>query len=119
MSWVPSIHEVYSGVSGLVKPGGRYRVDFLNAANHFMEWDGEHYQITKPYSERMWQHKDGAFDFRHYFGEIFNGLMENQFSIELVDDHFWTVPDLSSTPGSWSHEMAYNVGIVVVARKHA
>ena len=50
MSWVPSVHEIYRGVSRIIRPGGRYRVDFGNPANHFWEWDGEYYRITEPYS---------------------------------------------------------------------
>ena len=117
MSWVPSVHEIYRGVSRIIRPGGWYRVDFGNPATHFLEWDGECYRITEPYSERVWRYPDGAFDFRHYLGDIFNGLLDNGFRIERVEERSWTLPDINAAPGSWTHEMAYNVSFAVVAEK--
>ena len=117
MSWVPDVRQVYCGVARVLRIGGRYRVDFANPANHFMEWDGEAYHITEPYSERVYRHEDGAFDFRHYLGDIFNGLIGEGFSIVHVEDHSWNLPDAHAQPGSWAHEMAYNVGFVIVACK--
>lgn len=119
MSWVPSVHEVYRGVSRIIRPGGHYRVDFGNPANHALEWDGEFYRIVEPYSERVYKHPDGAFDFRHYLSNIFNGLVDNHFRIEHVEERSWTQPDIEATPGSWTHEMAYNVSFAVVAKKEA
>ena len=86
MSWVPDVREVYSGVARLLRSGGLYRVDFANPANHFMEWDGKAYRIAKPYSERFYRHEGGASDFRHYLGEIFNGLLAEGFCIQQVED---------------------------------
>ena len=117
MSWVPSVHEIYRGVSRIIRPGGRYRVDFGNPANHSLEWDGEFYRVTEPYSERIYRYPDGAFDFRHYLGDIFNGLVDNGFLIERVEERAWTLPDIAATPGSWAHEMAYNVSFAIVAKK--
>ena len=117
MSWVPSVHEIYRGVSRIIRPGGRYRVDFGNPANHSLEWDGEFYRVTEPYSERIYRYPDGAFDFRHYLGDIFNGLVDNGFLIERVEERSWTLPDIAATPGSWAHEMAYNVSFAIVAKK--
>ncbi len=120
MSWVPSVHEIYRGVSRIVRSGGRYRVDFGNPANHFWEWDGEFYRVTEPYSERVFRYpEDGAFDFRHYLSDIFNGLVDNGFRIERVEERAWTQPDIEATPGSWAHEMAYNVSFAIVAKKEA
>ena len=117
MSWVPSVHEIYSGVSRIIRPGGRYRVDFGNPATHFLEWDGECYRITEPYTERVCRHPDGAFDFRHYLGDIFNGLVDTGFQIERVEERSWTQPDSEAPPGSWTHEMVYNVSFAIVATK--
>ena len=36
MSWVPSVHEVYSGVSRIIRPGGQYRVDFWQSCHPFL-----------------------------------------------------------------------------------
>ena len=117
MSWVPSVHEIYRGVSRIIRPGGQYRVDFGNPANHFWEWDGEFYRVTEPYSERVYRYPDGAYDFRHYLSDIFNGLVDNGFQIERVEERSWIQPDINATPGSWTHEMAYNVSFAVVAKK--
>ena len=117
MSWVPSVHEIYRGVSRIIRPEGQYRVDFGNPANHFWEWDGEFYRVTEPYSERVFRYSDGAYDFRHYLSDIFNGLLDNGFQIERVEERSWIQPDINATPGSWTHEMAYNVSFAVVAKK--
>ena len=39
------------------------------------------------------------------------------FRIERVEERSWTQPDINATPGSWTHEMAYNVSFAVVAQK--
>ena len=117
MSWVPSVHEIYEGVSRIIRPGGWYRVDFGNPASHALEWDGEYYRIPVPYSERVYRYSDGAYDFRHYLGDIFNGLLNNGFRIEYVEERPWTQPDIEATPGSWAHQMAYNVSFAIVAKK--
>jgi SAM-dependent methyltransferase len=105
MGWIPDVREVYRGVGRVLSSGGLYRVDFGNPANHFMEWDGEAYRITKPYSERMFPHEDGAYDFRHYLSDIFNGLVTENFSIEHVEDHPWTKPDPEAQPGSSTRKL--------------
>ena len=117
MSWVPSVHEIYKGVSRIIRPGGQYRVDFGNPGTYFLEWDGEYYRVSQPYTERIYRYSDGAFDFRHYLGDIFNGLLDNGFRIEHVEERAWTQPDLEATPGSWAHQMAYNVSFAIVAKK--
>ena len=117
MSWVPSVHEIYKGVSRIIRPGGQYRVDFGNPGTHNLEWDGECYRVSMPYTERIYRYSDGAFDFRHYLTDIFNGLLDNGFRIEHVEERSWTQPDLEATPGSWAHQMAYNVSFAIVAQK--
>jgi ubiquinone/menaquinone biosynthesis C-methylase UbiE len=119
MSWVPDVREVYSEVERVLRSGGLYRVDFGNPATHFLEWDGKAYRITEPYSERFYRHETGAYDFRHYLGEIFNGLLAEGFCIQEVEDCLWSQPDPDARPGSWAHEVAYNVGFVIVATKNA
>ena len=117
MSWVPSVHEIYRGVSRVIRPGGRYRVDFGNPSTYFLEWNGESYRVTEPYTQRIFRYPDGAFGFRHYLTDIFNGLVDNGFRIERVEERSWTQPDIEATPGSWAHEMAYNVSFAIVAQK--
>ena len=117
MSYVPDVREVYAQVARVLRGGGMYRVDFTNPANHFMEWDGDGYRITEPYARRSYGYEDGTTDFRHYFSDIFNGLIAAGFVVEQVDDHPWMAPDPAARAGSWKHEMAYNVAIVIVARR--
>ena len=117
MSWIPDVREVYAQVTRVLRSDGLYRVDFNNPGNHFLEWDGEAYRVTAPYSEKTYRHESGAYDSRHYFGDIFNGLIEIGFSIELVEDLPFCPPDLQAPPGSWRHEAAYNFGLLVIARK--
>ena len=118
MSWIPDVREVYAQVARVLRPGGLYRADHGNPVNHFLEWDGESYRITQPYTERIFHPEEGTFDYRHYLGDIFNGLLVEGFAITEVEErpHDQPAPDL--TPGSWTHQAAYsNVGFAIVARK--
>jgi SAM-dependent methyltransferase len=117
MSWVPDVHEVYAGVSRVLRPGGLYRVGYGNPATHFLEWNGEAYQIDVPYSERVYRHETGAYDYRHYFRDIFGGLLRRGFTIEQVEDRPWDAPNPEAEPGTWAHQQAYDVPFVLVARK--
>lgn len=119
MSYIPDVREVYSGVARLLRTGGVYRVDFGNPATHFVNWDGEGYHITKPYAEKIDRREDGAIEFRHYLGDIFNGLIAIGFSIQQV----WDAPHYlrqnpQATPGSWTHQQTYVAGeFAIVAKK--
>jgi len=119
MSYIPDVREVYSGVARLLRTGGVYRVDFGNPATHFVNWDGEGYHITKPYAEKIDRREDGAIEFRHYLGDIFNGLIAIGFSIQQV----WDAPHYlrqnpQATLGSWTHQQTYVAGeFAIVAKK--
>ena len=63
MSWIPDVHEIYAQVSRVLRSGGVYRVDFNNPGNHFLEWDGEAYRVTAPYSEKTYRHESGGLRF--------------------------------------------------------
>jgi SAM-dependent methyltransferase len=117
MSWVPDVREVYSEVARILRPSGIYRVDFNNPANHFMEWDGKNYCITQPYHERLFHPEGGLYDFRHYMGDIFNGLIAAGFSIREVEERPYLQPKPDAAPGSWNHQAAYyHVGFAIVAQ---
>jgi len=119
MSWIPEVREVYAEVARALRPGGRYRVDFGNPANHFLEWDGEAYRITQPYSERLFHPESGLYDYRHYMGDIFNGLFAEGLSIRQVEERPYAQPDSNAAPGSWHHQACYHVGFAIVAEKSA
>jgi SAM-dependent methyltransferase len=116
LGWVPDVRQVYRGVERVLRPGGRYRVHVVNPANAAMEWDGESFVITQPYAVREFRQASGALNFRHSMGDLFNGLLECGLQVEEVLDHPWGAADPTAAPGSWAHEMAYNVALILVAR---
>ena len=119
MSWIPDVREVYAEVAKTLRPGGAYRVDFENPANHFLEWDGEAYRITQPYTERLFHPETGVYDYRHYMGDIFNGLIAEGFSILEVEERPYVQPNPAVVPGSWRHQVGYyQVGFAVVATRN-
>ena len=126
MAYVPDVREVYAEVFRVLKPKGMYRVCFTNPATEFVDWnswDGEGYRITKPYSERVEQDEEdgvtGLVQFRHYMADIFNGLIEEGFSIQQVEDSpkYFVRENAEAQPGGWDHWLTYVGGFAVVARK--
>lgn len=126
MAWVPDVRQIYRGVARVLRAGGLYRVDFTNPATEFVNfssWDGEGYRITVPYgvTKRIERpDKDGpdSLQFRHYMGDIFNGLLAVGLSIQQVQDsphYFRQSPE--TRPGSWDHSLMYLGGFAIVARK--
>ncbi len=123
MAYVPDVRQVYGEVRRLLRPGGRYRVEFTNPAIEFVDcadWDGDGYRITRPYTERVRHRADGVIEFRHYLTDIFNGLMEVGLSIQQVEEarHFLQ-QDADTQPGSWEHWLTYAVGFAIVAKAKA
>ena len=116
LGWVPDVRQVYRGVVRLLRPGGRYRAHVGNPANAALEWDGEFYRVTEPYAVRDFPEESGAYNFRHSMSDLFNGLVELGLTIEQVIDHPWGVPEVEAESGSWAHEMAHNVAMIIVAR---
>lgn len=117
MSWIPDVREVYAQVARVLRPGGLYRTDFGNPANHFLEWDGEAYRVTQPYSERLFHPESGLYDYRHYMSDIFNGLVAEGLSLRHVEERPYAQPDAHAVAGSWHHQACYNVGFAIVAAK--
>jgi SAM-dependent methyltransferase len=117
MSWIPDVREVYAQVAQLLRAGGLYRADFVNPANHFLEWDGEAYRVTQPYSERLFHPESGLYDYRHYMSDIFNGLVVEGLSLRHVEERPYAQPDAHAVAGSWHHQACFNVGFAIVAAK--
>ncbi len=127
MAYVPDVRKVYSGVRRVLRSGGLYRVDAENPLSQFIEhesaWDGKGYRITTPYAikEKKREGKQVT-EFRHYLGEIFNGLIDNGFIIEYVNESP-SYNDLYGDgsppkPGSWLHSELYIPGsFFILARK--
>jgi ubiquinone/menaquinone biosynthesis C-methylase UbiE len=119
LCYVPDICRVYSESARVLRPGGKYRTDFWQPAVDFVQWDGEAYQVARPYHEQVLRREDGAIEFRHYMDDIFEGLLQAGLSIEQVKDLSRDrAPDPRATPGTWRHERFYVGGqFVVVASK--
>jgi SAM-dependent methyltransferase len=126
MAYVPDVHLVYAEIFRVLKPRGIYRVCFTNPATEFVDWDswdGEGYRITKPYSDRIQPYGEdgeaGSIQFRHHMADIFNGLIEQGFSIQQVQDspQYFVQQNAEAEPGSWGHWLTYVGGFAVVARK--
>jgi SAM-dependent methyltransferase len=112
MSYIPAVREVYAEVARVLRSGGLYRVAHTNPAVEFIEtdsWDREGYRISIPYAVRQVEYGEGgSIQFRHYLGDIFNGLLREGFSIQWVQEapvHFQEASDAS--PGTWEHSQIY------------
>lgn len=127
MAYIPDVRKVYSGVARVLRSGSLYRVDAENPLSQFIEhesaWDGQGYRITTPYTikEKKREGKEIT-EFRHYLEEIFNGLIENGFTIEHVEEspsYYNLYGDRQPPkPGSWLHSELYIHGaFYVLARK--
>ncbi len=119
-AYIPDVRVVYSEVARVLKTGGWYRAEFTNPATEFVheEWDGVGYRIVRPYAERTRRRADGALEFRHYLGDIFNGLLDVGLSLQQVEeDPSHLLQDPQAQPGSWEHLLQYLVAFAVVARK--
>ena len=120
MSYVPDVKQVYSEVAGVLRTGGRYRVNFTNPATEFVDcddWDGEGYRITRLYTARIRRLEDGPIEFRHTLSSIFNGLLALGLSIKHVQEAPYYYQHVQAAPGSWEHWLTYVPGFAIVARK--
>jgi SAM-dependent methyltransferase len=119
--FVPSAREVYEEVHRVLTPGGYYRAGHGNPATQTVEetsWDGHGYRITRPYRERVIEDAE-SLEFRHYFFEIFNDLIETGFEIRGVwEDPGHLAPAGSVEPGTAGHWLKYvQTCFAVLARR--
>jgi len=127
MAYVPDVKKVYSEVARVLRSGGLYRVDAENPLSQFIEhesvWDGQGYRITVPYTVKEKKREGKSVtEFRHYLGEVFNGLIESGFTIEQVQEspNYNDLYGSGQTPepGSWLHSELYIHGaFFILARK--
>jgi len=110
MAYIPDVRQIYHEVKRVLRTDGLYRVDATNPAIQFVDetWDGKGYHITRPYTERIFRREDGAVEYRHYLGDIFNGLLNTGFSIHQVNEAPCHLKEsLLAHPGSWKHRLMY------------
>lgn len=122
MGWIPDPSLVYSKVARVLKPNGLYRADAQNPIAQFVDvnsWDGKGYQVSVPYSVKERKGEKGFVEYRHYLGEIFNGLIECGFEIEHVEEMTLDkYRESDPKPGTWAHSLLYLPGIfTILARK--
>ena len=123
MAYIPDVRQVYSEVARVLRTGGLYRVAFANPATEFVDmedWDGEGYRIARPYAEKSRRRPDGPIEFRHYLGDIFNGLLAVGLSIQHVQENpHLQKQNTQAPPGSWAHWLTYVFAsaFAIVARK--
>ena len=123
MCFVPDVRQVYSEAARVLRAGGVYRVDHCDPATSTVQhdsWDGEGYRITVPCAvRRLGNEREGPVEFRHCWGDIFNGLLAVGLSIREVHDapcHLQPSPE--ARPGTWGHMLTYvQQYFAIVARK--
>jgi ubiquinone/menaquinone biosynthesis C-methylase UbiE len=127
MGYIPDVKQVYSEVARVLKLGGLYRADAQNPLSQFVDegsWDGKGYRISVPYSviEKKRAEDKDVIEYRHYLSEALNGLIDNGFTIERVEE----APNSNELygskqdpePGTWLHSELYVPGLfIILARK--
>lgn len=121
LAYVPDVRQVYKQVTQVLRPGGLYRVKHSQPAVHRIVWNGTAYEIGAPYTETIQHREDGGIEFRHRMDDIFNGLLDNGFTIQRVHESPYAQQTNilnQATPGSWDHEMRTVAGgFVIMAQK--
>jgi ubiquinone/menaquinone biosynthesis C-methylase UbiE len=121
INFVPSVDNVYQGVSRVLKSGGIY---FMQFANPFVDavddeaWDGNAYPLNRLYIEgedttKYFPHwdvtqpdgsqeiYDSPHEFRHTLGMVLNTMAKNGFIFLHLQE--WMKTDDNPEPGSWAH----------------
>jgi len=124
LSFAPDARRVFDEVARVIRPAGRYRLDWTNPFIHgvWENWDGKGYALCRPYldesevtyKDTQWDFDDGAGErrrvegpreFRHALGAIVNGLIARGFVVLGL----WEgsdCADINAEPGSWQHFQA-------------
>ena len=119
INFVPDPLAVFDGMARVLRPGGRYRLEYTNPFLHgvWENWDGTGYAIRQPYadaevlySDTRWdvedaegnvQRVEGPREFRHRLGTMVNGLIER--GLGLLGLWEGNGGDPAAEPGSWGH----------------
>jgi SAM-dependent methyltransferase len=127
INFVPDARLVFQQVARVLKPGGRYWLQF---ANPFVlgvqpgEWNGTGYPISQQYTDgagltsedAVWVYRprdDGSTpaippprEYRHTLSTVVNGLADLGFTVRRLSDQSSIYPDPAATPGTWDHFVA-------------
>jgi SAM-dependent methyltransferase len=127
INFVPDATVVFRQVARVLKPGGRYHVQF---ANPFVlgvqpgDWTGSGYPISQQYvdgahmvsEDAAWVYRPHDDDttpaipppreYRHTLSTVVNGLTDHGFTIRRLSDQSSIFPDLTAEPGTWDHFVA-------------
>jgi len=124
MTYISDVRKVYSEVARVLKRGGLYRVDAQNPISFSIDdesWDGKGYRITKPYAvkEQRRSEDENVIEFRHYLSDVFNGLIEQGFITERVEEMPLDLYQKGQPkPGTWEHSLLYShCSFAILARK--
>jgi len=123
LCFVPRAGPVYKEISRVLKPGGTCRTEHMNPATMPIDpdsWDGTGYRISGLY--RGGPHPPDnpeAYNFRHLFADIFNGLVEVGFAIQGVwESPIHLNPDVHGDPGTHEHiDCIVQCNFAIVASK--
>ncbi len=120
INFIPDPLRVFDGVARVLRPGGRYRLEYTNPFLHgvWENWDGTGYAIRETYADAEVRYRDPIWDvrdsegntqrvrgpreFRHCLGTMVNGLTER--GLRLLG--LWEGDldgDPQAEPGSWGH----------------
>ena len=127
INFVPDARIVFEQVARVLKPGGRYWLQFANPFTLGVQpgdWTGSGYPLSQQYvdgagltsEDATWvyrQREDGGMpaippprEYRHTLSTVVNGLADLGFTIHRLSDQSNIYPDLSATPGTWDHFVA-------------
>jgi SAM-dependent methyltransferase len=120
INFIPDPLSVFDEVARVLRPGGRYRLEYTNPFLHgvWRTWDGAGYAITQRYQDgeyvdpdpcwKVWDTDgtvrlvEGPREFRHRLSTMVNGLVARGLSIlGIYEDG--SGGDPQAEPGSWGH----------------
>ncbi|GIV79219.1 MAG: SAM-dependent methyltransferase [Litorilinea sp.] len=125
LNFVPDPHPVFAQVARVLRPGGRYRLQFANPFTCGLterDFNGEGYLLRRPYADgaaltypdQPWVYRAEEAptqvppprEYRHTLSTVINGLLAQGFQIRHLSDSSDFYPDPTAEPGTWDHFVA-------------
>lgn len=124
ITFVPEVEPVIAGVAHILRPGGIYRLAWMNPFTATIDdstWNGVGYLLSHPYIDGRdvsllyptWSVTDdagatreieGPHEYVHTFSKMVNTLVRHHFYIYHAEEETGAEPE--AAPGSWNHFMA-------------